>query len=115
MRKKLLLLMLVAVAMVATAWSQSVADFAFPRKVSAEALTQLDRAMRSGDGNAVVDAMIRYSIAQSSISKQSTSFIPSGNPANVCVAPATPNAGPTLASVVMLMPIASKSGTPTSV
>ena len=75
MRKKLLLLMLVAVAMVATAWSQGVADFAFPRKVSAEALTQLDRAMRSGDGNAVVDAMIRYSIAQSSISKQSIDTI----------------------------------------
>ena len=67
--------MLVAVAMVATAWSQGVADFAFPRKVSAEALTQLDRAMRSGDGNAVVDAMIRYSIAQSSISKQSIDTI----------------------------------------
>ena len=75
MGKKLFLLIIVAVAVVASAMGQSVVDFAFPRKVSAEALTQLDKALKSGDGNAVVDAMIRYSIAQSSISKQSIDTI----------------------------------------
>ena len=75
MIKRLLLLIFVAVAVVASAMGQSVVDFAFPRKVSAEALTQLDKALKSGDGNAVVDAMIRYSIAQSSISKQSIDTI----------------------------------------
>ncbi|MBO4721479.1 MAG: carboxypeptidase-like regulatory domain-containing protein [Muribaculaceae bacterium] len=75
MGKKLLLLIFIAVGIVASAMGQGAADFAFPRKVSAEALTQLDKALKTGDGNAVVDAMIRYSIAQSSISKQSIDTI----------------------------------------
>lgn len=75
MGKKLILSIFVAVAGVAAAWGEGVADFAFPRKVSAEALTQLDKALKSGDGNAVVDAMIRYSIAESSISRQSIDTI----------------------------------------
>ncbi|MBP5687253.1 MAG: carboxypeptidase-like regulatory domain-containing protein [Muribaculaceae bacterium] len=75
MGKKLILFIFVVAAVVATAWGDGVADFAYPRKVSAEALTQLDKALKKGDGNAVVDAMIRYSIAQSSISKQSIDTI----------------------------------------
>ncbi len=75
MGKKLILLIFVLAAAVATAWGEGVADFAYPRKVSAEALMQLDKALKKGDGNAVVDAMIRYSLAQSSISKQSIDTI----------------------------------------
>jgi len=44
-------------------------DFNFPKDVSKEALTDLDKALKNGDGQLVVDALVRYSIAQSSISQ----------------------------------------------
>ncbi|MBR5638919.1 MAG: TonB-dependent receptor plug domain-containing protein [Muribaculaceae bacterium] len=75
MAKRLLLFIFVAFAVVASAMGQGSADFAFPRKVSAEALTQLDKALKSGDGNAVVNALVRYSLAESSISKQNVDTI----------------------------------------
>ena len=58
---------------------------------------------------------MKISSLPSSISKQSSAFIPAGSGANVHVAPAIPNAGPTLPSVVTLMPTASKTGTPNAV
>ena len=43
-------------------------DFNFPQDVSKEALADLDKALKKGDGYTVVDALVRYSLAQSSIS-----------------------------------------------
>ncbi len=44
-------------------------DFNFPQDVSKTALTDLNKALKTGDGEATVDALVRYSIAQSSISQ----------------------------------------------
>lgn len=43
-------------------------DFNFPQDVSKQAVTDLDKALKSGDGKTVVDALVRYSLAQSAIS-----------------------------------------------
>lgn len=75
MIKKVLLIMIMALVVVLSARAGDVPDFAFPRKVSSDAMTQLDKALKSGDGNAVVDAMVRYSLAMSSISKESIDTI----------------------------------------
>ena len=46
-------------------------DFNFPQDVSKEALTDLDKALKgSDDGQLLVDALVRYSIAQSGISQE---------------------------------------------
>ena len=44
-------------------------DFNYPQDVSKEALTDLDKALKAGNGEQTVDALVRYSIAQSSISQ----------------------------------------------
>ena len=44
-------------------------DFNFPQDVSKEALADLDKALKSGDGELTIDALVRYGIAQSSISQ----------------------------------------------
>ena len=44
-------------------------DFNFPKDVSTNALADLDKALKSGDGQLTVDALVRYSIAQSGISQ----------------------------------------------
>ena len=43
-------------------------DFNYPQDVSKTALTDLDKALKGGDGRLVVVAIVRYSIAQSGIS-----------------------------------------------
>ena len=68
--KKILISMLSLLLVVIVAGAVDVPNFAFPRQVSAEALVQLNKAVKSGDGKTVVDALVRYSLAQSSISKQ---------------------------------------------
>lgn len=50
-------------------------DFNFPQDVSAQALTDLNGALKSGDGQLVVDALVRYSIAQSGISQDNISTV----------------------------------------
>ena len=47
----------------------NVIDFNFPQDVSKNALTDLDKALKSGDGQLTVDALVRYSVAQSGISQ----------------------------------------------
>ena len=47
-----------------------VIDFNYPQDVSKEALTDLDKALNTGNGQLTVDALVRYSIAQSSISQE---------------------------------------------
>ena len=42
-------------------------DFNYPQVVSNEALAELDIALKAGDGELTVDALVRYSIAQSGI------------------------------------------------
>ena len=44
-------------------------DFNFPQDVSKNALSDLNRALKAGDGELTVDALVRYSIAQSGISQ----------------------------------------------
>ncbi|MBR1726813.1 MAG: hypothetical protein IJ724_09245, partial [Muribaculaceae bacterium] len=44
-------------------------DFNYPQDVSKTALTDLDKALKGGDGKLVVDAIVRYSLAQSGISQ----------------------------------------------
>ena len=46
-----------------------VIDFNFPQDVSKEALADLDIALKKGDGELTVDALVRYSVAQSGISQ----------------------------------------------
>ena len=48
---------------------KKVIDFNYPQDVSKEALADLDNALKSGDGQLTVDALVRYSIAQSGISQ----------------------------------------------
>ena len=50
-------------------------DFNYPQEVSKEALADLDNALKSGDGELTVDALVRYSIAQSGISKDNMPVI----------------------------------------
>ena len=38
-------------------------DFNFPQDVSKQALTDLDKALKTGDGQQTVDALVRYSVA----------------------------------------------------
>ena len=47
-----------------------VIDFNYPQDVSKNALADLDKALKGGDGRLVVDAIVRYSIAQSGISEE---------------------------------------------
>ena len=44
-------------------------DFNYPQDVSKEALVDLDNALKAGNGELTVDALVRYSIAQSGISQ----------------------------------------------
>ena len=44
-------------------------DFNFPQDVSKAALIDLDHALKSGDGELTIDALVRYSVAQSGISQ----------------------------------------------
>ena len=42
---------------------KKVIDFNYPQDVSKEALADLDKALKSGDGQLTVDALVRYSVA----------------------------------------------------
>ena len=53
----------------ATGNDNRIIDFNYPQVVSNEALAELDIALKAGDGELTVDALVRYSIAQSGISK----------------------------------------------
>ena len=44
-------------------------DFNFPKDVKENALADLNKALKSGDGQLTVDALVRYSIAESGISQ----------------------------------------------
>ena len=46
-----------------------VIDFNYPQDVSRQALDDLNAALKTGDGQQTVDALVRYSIAKSGISQ----------------------------------------------
>lgn len=78
MRKLSLILatLLIAVsAMAQTAknkpMSQGTPDFAYPEKVEADALRQLDRALRADDGDAAVGALVKFGLAKAQVSADS--------------------------------------------
>ena len=50
-------------------------DFNYPQDVSKDALSDLDKALVSGNGELTVDALVRYSIAQSGISQDNMADI----------------------------------------
>lgn len=50
-------------------------DFNYPQEVSKNALSDLNQALSGGDGKLVVDAIVRYSIAQSGISQENMTEI----------------------------------------
>lgn len=50
-------------------------DFAFPQKVSQQAETNLDVALKNGDGKLVIKSLIEYTVAQGLINRDSTQSI----------------------------------------
>jgi hypothetical protein len=54
---------------------KKVIDFNYPQDVSKTALSDLDKALASGDGQLTVDALVRYSLAQSGISQDNMADI----------------------------------------
>lgn len=53
------------------AHAQQEPDFDYPQQVSKDALAQLKKAQRSGDGQMMVDALVRFSIAKGKVSQES--------------------------------------------
>lgn len=61
-----------------TMWAGSKAvtpDFDYPKTVSKTALADLNAALKAGDGNKTIDALVRYSLAQGSISSDNMAAI----------------------------------------
>lgn len=50
-------------------------DFDFPQQVSKDALAQLKKAQKSGDGQLMVDALVKYSIAKAHVSQETMDTI----------------------------------------
>ena len=79
MRQRLFHILFIALLSMAFPFHSSgndkVIDFNFPQDVSKEALTDLDKALKAGDGQLTVDALVRYSVAQSGISQDNMADI----------------------------------------
>lgn len=58
-----------------SAHSQDEPDFDYPQEVSKDALAQLKKAQKSGDGQMMVDALVRYSIAKGKVSQEAMDTI----------------------------------------
>ena len=73
--KRIALLLLLVLTAVAT-WSRdNVPDFNYPKQVTQQAESDLKKALSKGDGQQVVDAIVRVSIAQSQLSREEMSKI----------------------------------------
>ena len=57
------------------AHAQDEPDFDYPQQVSKDALAQLKKAQKGGDGQMMVDALVRFSIAKGKISQESMDTI----------------------------------------
>ena len=68
------ILLTVTIMALFSLWShgkdRAVVDFNFPQDVSKAAISDLNAALKGGDGQMVVDALVRYGIAQSGISQE---------------------------------------------
>ena len=72
MKRGLICILLIALLTMAFPFHTSGAgkvDFNYPQDVSKEALADLEQALKTGDGQLTVNALVRYSIAQSGISQ----------------------------------------------
>ena len=67
--------LLLATGMIAASAATSRPDFNYPKTVSAQAEADLNKALRSADGEKTVDALVRYSIANSLISSDNIGYI----------------------------------------
>ena len=65
----LIVVFIIAYPLNASGDDNEMIDFNYPQDVSTKALADLDIALKAGDGQLTVDALVRYSIAQSGISK----------------------------------------------
>ncbi len=73
--KRIALLLLVLITAL-SGWSRGQEpDFNYPKRVTAEAEADLKKALASGDGQMVVDAIVRASIADSHLSREKMSTI----------------------------------------
>lgn len=68
MKKLLLTILVTLLSITANAAAGNAPDFAYPQQVSKQAEKDLKKALSSNDGKATVDALIRYGLAQTSIS-----------------------------------------------
>ena len=68
--KHLLLVSLLTMSFFHLSGQNAEPDFRYPKTVAANAETQLSNALRKGDGDNAVDALIRYSLAQSAITQE---------------------------------------------
>ena len=55
--------------------AQDEPDFDYPQQVSKDALAQLKKAQKSGDGQMMVDALVRFSLAKSQVSQEAMDTI----------------------------------------
>ena len=72
---KLILILTVMGLFSFNAHSQDKPDFDYPQQVSKDALAQLKKAQKSGDGQMMVDALVRFSIAKGKVSQESMDTI----------------------------------------
>ena len=68
---KIILILLIMGLFSFNAHAQQEPDFDYPQQVSKDALAQLKKAQRSGDGQMMVDALVRFSIAKGKVSQES--------------------------------------------
>lgn len=68
--KHLLLVSLLTMSFFHLSGQDANPDFRYPKTVAANAETQLSNALSKGDGDQAVDALIRYSLAQSAITQE---------------------------------------------
>ncbi len=68
---KLILILTVMGLFSFNAHAQDEPDFDYPQQVSKDALAQLKKAQKSGDGQMMVDALVRFSIAKGKVSQES--------------------------------------------
>ena len=69
MRIKYFILLIVAIINIfqSHVWGNEKLDLSNPQQVSKKAVTQLNKSLKKGDGQGLVDALVKYSIAESNI------------------------------------------------
>ena len=78
MKKLIILLMAFGAAIAAFCQKKQAPDFAFPAQVEKTARADLERAVKSGNGPATVDAAVRWSLAKAQVSSDSLPAVIAG-------------------------------------